>query len=376
MLNLARDDRANAGVHVLVGIHRVVKESRPYRPIRTDKNLFLIHGDGVGFVKFLFGVQSPHTPDDQSVAVYLAQNDVDVWGIDQGWVLVPDGTTDFAFMADWGLQRQVDDAAIGLAVARFTRFFTGSGLDRMLLGGYSRGAATGYALLNEEAQRHEWRRQVDGYMSLDMATTTDDLALAEFFCGEADTYQSAIDAGTYQWFLIFREVGALARTDPDGDSPFVPGFTNLQTALFFAAAPLFGETTVHYLGGVWEEGLPVDLRYTSVDQWLDFLAPFSLYEPYPFLRDYAVLICGAEDSVFDDHLAEIDVPILNVIMAGGIGPYDATSSRTGSTDVTDVVARLLSEGDALFDIAHVDIWTAEPARELVWAPMLAWIDGH
>jgi hypothetical protein len=33
------------GQHDVIGIHRVVKETRPFRPIKTDKAVFFQHGD-------------------------------------------------------------------------------------------------------------------------------------------------------------------------------------------------------------------------------------------------------------------------------------------------------------------------------------------
>ena len=42
----------------------------------------------------------------------MAQNDIDFWGIDQNWILVPQGVTDFGFMADWGIQNQVENLDI------------------------------------------------------------------------------------------------------------------------------------------------------------------------------------------------------------------------------------------------------------------------
>ena len=105
--------RTGCGPRDVIGLHRVVKERRRFVPIRTSKSIFLQHGDGKTFTgMFLPGQLSPHTDDDFGIAVFLAQNDVDVWGIDQAWTLVPADTTDLAFMETWGLQRQVDDLSL------------------------------------------------------------------------------------------------------------------------------------------------------------------------------------------------------------------------------------------------------------------------
>jgi hypothetical protein len=47
---------------------------------------------------------------DRAIAIYLAKNDIDVWGMDYRWALVPEDTTDFRFMKKWGTLRDVEDA--------------------------------------------------------------------------------------------------------------------------------------------------------------------------------------------------------------------------------------------------------------------------
>ncbi|MDH4338553.1 MAG: hypothetical protein OEX18_14880, partial [Candidatus Krumholzibacteria bacterium] len=144
--------RVGPGLYDVIGLHRVVKETSPNRPIRSKKSIFLQHGDAVGFVKFLFGVASPNTPDEQSAAIFFAENGVDVWGIDQDWILVPESETDFSFMADWGLQHNVDNLNIGMTIAREARLLTGNGFRKMNLLGYSSGVITTFALVNQETQ--------------------------------------------------------------------------------------------------------------------------------------------------------------------------------------------------------------------------------
>ncbi len=67
-----------------VGIHRVIKEKHHCKPIRAKKNIFLQHGDCKDFEgMFLPGTKSPNMPNDFGLAVYLAEQEIDVWGIDQ-----------------------------------------------------------------------------------------------------------------------------------------------------------------------------------------------------------------------------------------------------------------------------------------------------
>ena len=141
------------GKYDKIGIHRVVREKSPYHPIRAKKAFFLLHGDLKRFeTMWIPGRFSPTLPDDFGLAVYLARNGVDVWGMDQAWNFIPRSETDFSFFADWGIQREVDHLEIGLGVARAARLITGNGHDKMLLLGYSSGSATGYSLLNQESQ--------------------------------------------------------------------------------------------------------------------------------------------------------------------------------------------------------------------------------
>lgn len=370
--------RVGHGQYNRIGLHRVVRENRPHRPIRTAKAIFFQHGDAKDFEgMYLPGTRSPNTPDDFGIAVYLAQNDVDVWGIDQAWTLVPQGVTDFSFMANWGLQKQVDDLQIGLALARFTRAITGNGLKKMILSGYSSGVMTGIALLNQETQMPPGLRQVKGFIPIDLGFKLNDPYLRQFFEDYYNFTQALISGGQYQEDIIFALVGHLARTDPNGDSPIFPGFTNLEAALFFGAGQVFGEdATFHYLAGVLESGFPVALQLVTNEQWFDFLENAVPYEPLLFEADYSALLSDAVDVPFDDHFSEIEVPIFNVAAAGGIGQLSVYGTTlVGSSDVTHLIANI-SAPSILEEFGHIDIFIANNAEMLVWEPVLNWIEGH
>jgi hypothetical protein len=90
--------RVGSGPYDEIGVHRVVKEIAPNVPARASKAVFLAHGDIWNFRgAFLAGAQT--------LPVFLAQNGVDVWGIDFRWTLVPATVTDFSFMQGWDLQQ-------------------------------------------------------------------------------------------------------------------------------------------------------------------------------------------------------------------------------------------------------------------------------
>jgi len=376
--------RVGSGPYDVIGLHRVVKETRPYRPLRTNNTVFLLHGDAVPFEpKFLFGYTAPNVPDEQAAAIYLAQGGVDVWGIDQAWTLVPVEATDFAFMRDWGLRHEVETLRVGLAVARFTRALTGSGFGRMNLLGYSSGAITGYAYLNMETQVPSALRHVKGYVSADCPMKTDDETMRSNACAYVALYQGMIDSGSFQdtGGILFKTVGELAATLPDDPSPIIPGFTNMQAALYFGAVT-YGlqpfTAWYHYVAGEFDaDGMPVGLAYTAVPGFLDFIQGAAPYEPARFILDYLLALCDETDVPWDDHLSAVTVPVLYLGAAGGVGTAGVyNTSLLASTDVSVELVRLHPEGDETLDVGHIDLWTAANAEGLFWQPLLEWLQAH
>ena len=131
----------------------------------------LQHGDAKDFVgMFLTGLYSPTTPDDFGFATYLAQNNVDVWGIDRKVrALCSTGYNRVRFHAELGASARGGRFAAELwPLPGKTRKLMGESGDRFNLLGYSSGGMTGYALLNLEAGLPNKERHVQGYISADM----------------------------------------------------------------------------------------------------------------------------------------------------------------------------------------------------------------
>ncbi len=361
-----------------IAIHRVVREPQSRRPVKANKVLFYQHGDAKNFAGMMLpGTLSPSTGDDFGMAVFLARNGVDVWGIDQAWTLTPKETADLSFMADWGLQKQITDLRQAMSVARIARFLTGNGLGKVILAGYSSGAITGFATLNEETQLLPPVRHVNGYISLDIPIKTNNAELIAFLKSYYGQLQAAYDAGEYAEQVPFQALGGLARTNPGGPSPILEGFTNLQAALFYGAGPIFQVIPFHYLAGEWENDLPIDLQYMTIDQWFDFLESAPAYEALLFEVEAFGMISDALDLPFDDHLAEITVPIYNVSPAGGFGELSKHGTTLlGSRDIEHLITSLRPPEEVLFDFAHIDLFIANNAETLVWQPVLEWINRH
>jgi hypothetical protein len=364
------------GPYDQIGIHRVVRERRPYRPIRTRKTLFMLHGDLKEFsTMFIPGQFSSTLPNDFGIAVFLAENDVDVWGIDQGWNLVPAEETDFSFFADWGIQKEVDHLDFGIRIARIARLLTGNGYKKLNLLGYSSGSATGYALLNQETQEPNGHRQVKGYIAADLGVRSDDEGWIESNQLLALDQEAAYESGQYEDPLFLADAAILARDYPDDPSPYFEGATNLELALFFGGGLVFEPTEAHYHAPILEAGFPVDFQFVTIDQWLDFLEHTSAYEPLLFELEVSQL-CAGYDSPFVEHLGDITVPVFDLGGAGGIAPLtEATLGYLGSDDITQLYVAIGYE-DVQLEYGHIDIFTGSNAPELVWQPVLEWIEDH
>lgn len=359
----------------VIRLHRVVKERRQYRPARTKTGVFLLPGAPNSFeMIFMEPLISSVPPWDQSIAVFLAKNDIDVWGVDYAWALVPLETIDFAFMQGWGLQKEIQHVEQALATARSIRVFTGQGNRRLHLLGFSYGVPIAYGLAGDETQLPPGQRHVKGIIPVDYEMKVDDETERAAACASADELQDLIDAGFYEdatgAFLMV--VGDLAESAPDDVSQFAPLFTNWQFSLFVGASG-----TWHFVGGEFDEdGIPTDLRFTDSQLWVDMLQAVPPYLPVQTFLDLDTTQCGEVDVPFDDHLGEISIPILYVGAAGGQGPHHYTASLTASEDIEYLTVQLLPDEEQIFDFGHADLFSAGNSESLVWEPILDWLLAH
>lgn len=80
---------------------------------------------------------------------------------------------------------------------------------------------------------------------------------------------------------------------------------------------------------------------------------------------------------WDDHLAEITVPVLYVGAAGGFGEAGVyTTTLLGSSDVSVLLVRVQPPELVIADYGHGDLFQAEDAETLVWEPLLTWLEAH
>ncbi len=365
------------GQYDVLGIHRVVRESRPYRPIRTDKAVFLQHGASTDFTFcYLPGQYSAQTPDDFGLSVYLAGNNVDVWGIDQRWCLVPPEETNFDFMATWDFPMHVADLRLGIDIARVMRRMTGNGWDRMLLLGFSFGAEISFGLVDGETQLPRGHRSVKGFIPVDMAIKVPEGSpWRDLLCSLQPYYEGQVAAGVFGEGAPFRPIGILARDDPDGDSPFFPGLTNYQAALAMGTTLIYGVSPFHLFAGIFEGELPTGMQFISNEAWIELLCTMSYVEPNVAAVDQCREICGG-DVPWSSHWAEIDVPVFYVTARGGFGEMGLYQlGLLGSNDISSLVVSAVP-GDPELDFGHLDLFLTATAQSLVWQPILEWIETH
>jgi len=362
-----------------MGIHRVVKEATAGQPLLTEKTFFYQHGDLKNFVGMMLPcLYSPSMPDDRGLAIYLAQNGVDVWGIDQAWCAVPLEATDFTWFKDYGLEKTARDLRSAMAVARVARYLTGNSLDKMIMAGYSSGISEAYVACDMETQLDQDERHIKALVAIEqMMKPVDDTAHL-IWVNDIDFYKVPYDAGIYQATLGFTYLTSLARTDPDGISPVFPDFTNLQVILYFGCAEFYAPWThLHYWASDWVDDFPATPKYTTLEQILDFTGSAIEYQPNLFEWEYDYMVGDLGDSPYDDHFAQITIPIFTIAAAGGMGaPCLTGSSNTGSTDTENLFIQLEPDGNEKYDFGHVDIFTAYNAEELMWLPLLNWLNAH
>jgi hypothetical protein len=371
--------RVGSGPYDQIGLHRVVKETAPNVPVRAARALFLAPGDIWNFrAAFLTGARP--------MPVFLAEHGIDVWGIDYRWTFVPASVTDLSFMKTWGLEQDARDLGVGIAAARAARALTGGGFGKIFLLGWSRGGQIGYAYLNGETQFPPALRQVRGFIPVDIYLKTDVPDLRAKACQRQQATAAAIAGGTYAATsgLLIQAIGNAAVTDPNGPSAVVPGFNNRQAGLFVGEetfALLNGLEPVpfyHFTGGTIDaNGVPTGLLYSNEQNLFRFEIAASPYQPNQELADADASTCGTPDVRFDDHLAQIKVPVLYVGAGGGFGEYGLyTLTLLGSTDVTSRIVHKVPASQRLSDYGHADLFLAGDARTEVWQPILSWLQAH
>jgi hypothetical protein len=366
-----------------IRIHRVVREVHPNQPARLEEAVMFFAGEPTYFASlYIEPLISAVPARDRSIAIYLAKNNIDVWGMDYRWALVPENTTDFRFMKDWGVLRDAEDAQIALTIARSIRGSPFEPSGPLFLTGLSYGAMMTYAVAANDTQRPPRLRNVKGIIPLDCGLKFDNADATAEGCAELDYARQLMQSGTYYYDnRAMLQIGQLAISNPNDASPFDPALTNYQFALVVGTSPNDPVIPWHFVGGYFDDsGMPYDLRFTEPRLWFDLLAHNEPpYAPVQLDVEGSAVQCGTpgRDARFADHLGDVTVPILYMGAAGGFGPWgEYTTTLTASKDVTIHIAQMLPDAQQSEDYGHGDLVAAKDAENLVWQPILNWLKAH
>lgn len=372
--------RVGPNPHDVIGVHRVVHETRPGTPDRTSHAVFFVHGDVWGFDPAFAG-KLGGAGRAPNVATWLARRGADVWGIDLRWILVPAHTPDRAFMRFWGPTLDLQDIRVATSVERAVRALTGSGYGPTALLGWSRGGFLAYAYANYESHLPESVRNVDALIPADTLLRYGPKfdATRRMDCRFYRLNKQQLVNGVYGANVaVYAQLGQLALAHPRAASPIISGLTNRQAALAVGAAPNPGVAPwYHFVAGVFDsQGIPNRLKYTPPSRFFRFLSQGSPWEAMRELVKSERVWCGEPDPLVDD-LHSIDLPVLYLGAAGGFGATGLYSGHLlGSHDVTTVIARLQPVGQETGDFGHVDLWQASNAARVAWTPLLNWLRVH
>ena len=383
--------RVGPGPFDVIQLHRVVRERAPWVPIHAPTSVFMVHGDAWAFRDaYLSGVPGD---EGRSLAGFQAHNDVDVWGLDLRWTQVPLETQDFSFMKEWNLGTNVQDVRLALRMARAVRLLTRSGTGRQHLLGWSRGALVALAVLGEETQLPPGKRLVGGFIPMDMVLRfgPEDAEFREWACERQEAGMARLGQKQYEGGLLgpgaglgLQWMGTLAATRPQEDSP-MPNLNNRQMALFAASATHLLFTPYmpavpgyHLTGGRFDAlGSPAGLNDTSEARLFALLQRARPYQGFAETVDTEAVLCGTEGVPYDDHLEDINVPVLYVGAAGGFGRQGLHATTLfASTDVSTLLVQRRPEAERALDYGHADLLLAEDAEPTVWRPLLDWLHQH
>ncbi|MEJ7602022.1 MAG: hypothetical protein WKG01_29265 [Kofleriaceae bacterium] len=367
--------RVGDGPNAVLHLHRVVREKAPWIPRKSTGAILLMHGDFANF-------DTNFAPSSDGLAPWLAEHDVDVWGIDRRFTQAPeDGDlSDFDAM---GIDQELEDIQTALAFARGIRLVTDRSTDRITLSGFSRGGALAYFYAAREATRPVLQRHIKGLVPLDVYASLGpaDEDIRQWFCQTAADEYSYLAAGWVEVSNAFQFlVGQWALDDPEAENPWFAPLTNRETMLmlvgttfqFFPASPNY-----HLNGAVFDGDKPVGLRSASETVIATWLANAPAYASMRESADTDQLTCGTGPLPADLPLSRIQVPLFLIAAAGGYGERAIFSTtQVSSTDVSTLVVRQLPVERELEDFGHADLLFSPDAEALAWQPLLAWLRAH
>ncbi len=356
----------------VIRIHRIIREKHPYHPVKTTSDIFMIHGAIQDFDDIFLTAGADLINSETSAPYYLAAKNTDVWGIDLAWTKVPMKTTDFAFMKDWGIEKDIDHTLKAMILARLIRGFTGQGFNKMNLLGFSYGVNVAYGAAARETQIHPIWRDIKGLIPVDSQIKSENQVTINKKCDAAYKQMILINKGEYNnpWGVGLINLGAMAVNAPDDPSPIsdFSGLTNLQVMNAIGTNRSAGW---HFLGGT-----PFELYYTDPYRFVNLCVALSAHMPRQMFYEMAASGCPSMDVSYDDHLEAIKIPIFYISAEGGAGGIDDyTASLTKSNDISHLNVKDDTRVTEV-NFGHADLWMGYDSKDLMWEKLHTWLINH
>lgn len=372
--------KVGAGDYDVIGLSRLIREAASGFPVHTVGSFLFLHGSSATFHMEMVGMIGRNG----GLGVFLADRNIDVWGLDLRNVQIPLVLDNVSFAKSWGMDVQVNDTLLATRIARSVRALTGQDFGRVILGGHSSGAALTFATANAEAGMPTSERDVAGIIPIDMPYKLPPDATDQqgFSCFVSAMYRDFVDnQGSY----LSDNVGSinmaqLAKTNPDGVSPDGAPLTNRQYLLANASALFFYPLYPFHPFAIMSDasGIPIDGRFSAYADIVETFIDSPVYSiPNAMSADMFGVSCPTIDSPYSTNLAKIGIPVLYVGVAGGMGKLgEYTMQLLGSHDVTIIMMQDLPDAEATNDFGHMEPFSAYQSKELVWQPLHAWVVRH
>lgn len=330
-----------------------VQEERPW-DTNISENLVILPGQGLT-EKFY-----------SDMALYYAQKGYSVYVLDRRETNIPSNETDFSFMKDWTFDKYLKDTYKGIVASReHTAFLIGKPAKAINLTaiGHSHGALliTAY-----EASKYDnsSKGSVDKVVPVDIIIkyNPDELYFIQLQAQEFDEISKNIENGVYNDTNMANMMGvaSLAYTDPDNESIFQPGLTNMQLFRLMASQTYaFSEhpytPDYHYWSGDLSDLYCVD------DNRLLTLTLTGGAVPHPpkYMDQYMAGLMGNIKG-YEIDSSRIDSPLLYVGLGGGFGDYGSWwyVNEVGNINnrVTSITWSDQGHGSIALDYNAPDLW--------------------
>ena len=331
-----------------IGIHRVTKDLYEC----SQATVVMVPGSNSDFNTSFF-----------KMAVFLANQGVDVWGIDFRYSFVPDDINsnpyclakDCSFFKDQDTNLHISDLDILVKIAEMT-----AKGGKVFLLGFSQGAYFAYRYASQYPD-------IKGIIPMDIAYNIDPTLTDVIGSAMSDVIerQAKIANGIYyEDVLTEKFIASEALQNPDGPSVVIPGLTNKQ-AFLFALTATYQLPGFNVPGFRYNHGTIADLVYTDYNTMITQTGKLNSFQSILPITELERQYIEPTPSI-----PNITVPILHVAAEVGFGTFGFYTPDRISEFNNDVTKCLIS------DYGHADLVYSNTADVDVWNKICKWIKQH